>query len=94
MYSAWTSSAAAAVSTDASAFARDPTSTNSVVGVSRRRGYTLIIMILYICDTIIRCIRVSAKQQARADVGPINPWDLFKTLSTGTAVAELNNILQ
>ena len=27
------------------------------------------------------------------DVGPITPWDLFKTLCTGTSVAEFNDIL-
>ena len=27
------------------------------------------------------------------DVGRINPWELFKKICTGTAVAELNDIL-
>lgn len=44
--SAGTSSAATAASTAASAFARAPNYTISVVGVDKRSGYTLLIIIL------------------------------------------------
>ena len=44
--SAETPSTATAASTSAYAFVKDPTSTSSVVGVSRRSGYTSIIIMI------------------------------------------------
>ena len=61
------SSTATSDSTTAPAFARDPTSIISVVGVARKSGYKLLIIMLKVFDSRIRYIVVSTKWQARAE---------------------------